>query len=152
MGKVTKSIIVKGDVATIYHLWSNFENFPHFMKYIKSVATTGPTTSHWVMAGPIGANIDWNAEMTRQEENKRIAWNSKDGKGVVTTSGQVTFNPLPHNETEVTAMLQYSLPAGKAGEFIANLFSNPQERVIEDLRHFKAYAEGMHARTAERAA
>ena len=34
---ITKTIIVKSDVATAYNLWANFENFPHFMKYIERV-------------------------------------------------------------------------------------------------------------------
>ncbi|MCI0393369.1 MAG: SRPBCC family protein [Chloroflexi bacterium] len=144
--QVTKSIIVKGDISHIYSLWANFENFPNFMRYIKSVTITGPGTSHWVMDGPAGMNVDWNAEMTREEKNKRIAWNSKDHKGMITTSGQVTFNSLPHNETEVTIMVNYTVPAGKAGEFLANLFSNPAHRLEQDLKNFKAYAEGLYER------
>lgn len=145
--QVTKSIIVKGDISTVYDLWANFENFPNFMKYIKSVTLTGPDTSHWVMAGPAGVNVDWNAEMTRRDENKRIAWSSKDGKGLVTTSGQVTFNSLPQDEIEVTVTLQYVPPAGKAGEVLANLLSDPEQRLGEDLRNFKALVEGMDGRT-----
>lgn len=146
MAQVTKSVTVKGDVSKIYNLWANFEHFPHFMKYIKSVTITGPCTSHWVMDGPVGMNVDWNAEMTRLEENKRIAWNSKDNKGMVTTSGQVTFNALPDNATEVTVTLQYVPPAGKVGEIVANWLSDPEKRLTEDLRNFKAYAEGMTER------
>lgn len=146
MAQVTKSIIVKNDIANTYDLWSNFENFPYFMKYIKSVTITGPDTSHWVMQGPVGMNVDWNAEMTRREQNKRIAWNSKDKTGVITTSGQVTFNSLPNNQTEVTVTVQYVPPAGKVGEFMANLLSNPEARLTEDLRNFKSFAEGMHNR------
>lgn len=139
--QVTKTIIVKGDVHYVYELWSNFENFPHFMKYIKAVDPTGPRTSHWVMEGPGGMAVDWNAEMTRQEQDKRIAWSSKDQKGVVTTSGQVTFNSLPEGETEVTATVQYNVPGGKIGEMFAKLFSDPKKRLTEDLRSFKTYAE-----------
>jgi len=149
MGKqVTKLIIVKAPLPAVYKLWADFENFPRFMKYIKSVTPTGPNSSHWVMQGPLGVNIDWNAETTRQEENKRIAWSSKDSKGVITISGQVTFNSLPQGETEITVTVQYVVPAGKAGEAIAGLFSNPEERLTEDLRNFKAIAEGMPHRSA----
>ena len=35
-------------------------------------------TSHWVMKGPLGADIEWDAETTRLDENERVAWNSKD--------------------------------------------------------------------------
>lgn len=146
--QVTKTIIVKGDLPYIYNLWANFENFPRFMKYIKSITPTGPNASHWVMEGPAGVQIDWNAEMTREEENKRIAWSSKDNKGFITTSGQVSFNALPDNQTEVTATVQYTAPAGKVGEAIAKLFANPRERLAEDLRNFKSYAEGKFDRTA----
>ena len=145
--QVTKSIIVKAPLPAVYTLWANFENFPRFMKYIKSVTVTGPQTSHWVMQGPMGVNIDWNAELTRQEDNKRIGWSSKDNKGVITTSGQVTFNSLPQGETEITVTVQYAVPAGKAGEAIASLFSNPEERLLEDLRNFKSVVEGMPHRT-----
>ncbi|HEX6385616.1 MAG TPA: SRPBCC family protein [Anaerolineae bacterium] len=144
--QITKSIIVKSDVTDVFDLWSSFEHFPHFMKYIKSVTKTGPRTSHWEVEGPLGTTAKWDAEMTRLDENKRIAWNSKDHEGNVTTSGQVTFNALPNDETEVTVLLQYTPPAGKAGELITNLFSDPEERLEEDLRNFKSFAEGKYNR------
>src|SRR5262245_59361716 len=98
--QVVKSIIVKKEVGDVYRLWANFENFPYFMKYVKSVTKNGPNISHWQVAGPLGMNIEWEAEMTRREENRRIAWNSKDREGTITTSGQVTFNSLPQGQTE----------------------------------------------------
>lgn len=146
--RVTKSIIVKAKTPSVYELWSNFENFPHFMQNIKSVKKMGDNTSEWTVAGPLGTKLTWNAEITRLEENKRIGWSTKDNKGVITTSGQVTFSDLPQEETEVTVILQYSVPAGKAGETAAALLSNPEERLEEDLRNFKAFAEGMYDRTA----
>jgi uncharacterized membrane protein len=145
--QVTRTIIVKSEVDSVYQLWANFENFPHFMQNIKSVKKTGENTSEWTMAGPMGTKVKWDAEMTRKEENKRIAWSSKDRKGTITTSGQVTFNPLPDDETEITVVLQYKAPAGKLGEAAAKLLTNPKARLEEDLRNFKAFAEGMYDRT-----
>jgi uncharacterized membrane protein len=145
--QVTKTVIVKGAVNDIYELWADFENFPHFMEYVKAVESTGENTSHWVLQGPAGMNIDWNAEMTRAEENKRIAWSSKDGKGFVTTSGQVTFNSLPNEQVEVTAVVNYDAPAGKVGDVVASLFANPEKRLATDMRNFKQYAEKKLATT-----
>lgn len=144
--QVTKSIIVKADLSDVYTIWANFENFPHFMKYIKSVTRTGDRTSHWVMEGPLGKDIAWDAETTRLEENKRIGWNSRDG-GDIKTSGQVTFNALPNGETEVTVVLQYVPPAGIVGKTVAKIFNDPEEQLTEDLKNFKAFAEGMHSRS-----
>lgn len=137
---VTKTVIVKGKVSEIYDIWANFENFPQFMKNIKSVTKTGENTSHWVMEGPLGKKIEWDADTTKLEKNTRIAWNSRDN-GDIKTSGQVTFNELPQDQTEVTITLQYVTPAGLAGEIIAALFSNPEAKLTEDLQRFKHYAE-----------
>jgi uncharacterized membrane protein len=144
--KIVKNILVEGDAGDIFRLWADFENFPHFMKYIRSVKKTGPRTSHWVMEGPLGRKIEWDAETTRLEENKRIAWSTKDrnDESDITTSGQVTFNQLPDNRTEITVTLHYVAPVGRLGTIAGAIFADPEERLEEDLRNFKKYAEGRH--------
>ena len=146
--QITKTVIVKADVKEAYQVWENFENFPLFMKNVKSVEKTGPNTSHWEVRGPAGITVDWNAETTRKEENKRIGWNTKDAKGDLTTSGQVTFNDLPQGETEVTVTMQYEPKAGVAGDIVSKFVGDPKEKLDEDLRNFKAYVEGRQNRTA----
>lgn len=139
---VTKTITVKGDVGYVYGLWEAFETFPNFMKHIELVEDVGDGITHWVMEGPLGTRLEWNAETTTKEPNKRIGWNSKDMDADVKTSGQVTFNALPHGQTEVTVTMHYEPnKAGIAGEAIAALFGKPEERLEEDLRNFKNYAE-----------
>ena len=145
--QVTRTIIVKAPVSDIYDIWANFENFPLFMKYIASVRKTGDGLSHWAMEGPLGKTIEWDAETTRMEPNRRIAWNSRD-QGDITTSGQVTFKELPQGETEIAVTLQYVPPAGALGAAVAKIFSDPAEQLEEDLKNFKAYAEGLHERSA----
>ena len=145
--KITKEIIVKAPVSEVYNLWANFENFPRFMKYIKSITKIGDRASHWVMEGPLGKDLEWDAETTTLEPNKRIAWNSRDG-GDIKTSGQVVFTDLPQGQTQITVTLQYVPPAGKLGEAVAGLFSDPEKRLEEDLANFKGYIEGTHSRTA----
>ncbi|HEX7976569.1 MAG TPA: SRPBCC family protein [Anaerolineales bacterium] len=144
---ITRSIIVKAEVDKVYHVWSNFEYFPRFMKYIRSIQMVGERKSHWVMKGPLGKGVEWDAYTTRMDKNQRVAWSSKDGeKNDVTTSGQAVFSPLPNGETEVTVMMQYIPKAGLPGEVVAKLFSHPDERMEEDLRNFKYYIEGMPER------
>lgn len=139
--QVTKSINVKRDVASVYAVWSNFETFPYFMKYVESVEKVGPRLSHWEVKGPLGTTVEWNAETTRTDPNQRIAWNTKDRSGTITTSGEVVFAELPAGETKITVTMNYSVPGGKLGEAVAQLFSDPEKRLEEDLRHFKQYVE-----------
>jgi uncharacterized membrane protein len=146
--QMTETIIVNCEVPKAYKLWADYENFPHFMRHIKSITKTGERTSHWVLEGPLGVLIAWDVETTSLEENKRIAWSSKDNKGDIKTSGQVTFNPLPQNQTEVTVKLQYVPRAGLAGDVMAGLMGGAGARLQDDLRNFKAYTEGMYERIA----
>jgi uncharacterized membrane protein len=146
----TRSITVLATLGDVYQIWANFENFPRFMKYIKSVTVTGDRSSHWVIAGPLGVDIEWDAETTRLDENERVAWNSKDNSAVK-TSGQVLFREVGPNETEVTVTLHYDPPAGAAGEALASLFANPEKRLTDDLENFKQHVEStsqrIHTRT-----
>ncbi len=139
--RFTKSIMVQAAPATVYNLWANFENFPHFMENVKRVKNTTAETSEWEVAGPLGMTVTWEAETTRLDPNERIAWNTKDNRGL-TTSGEVRFKGLSDSQTEVTVTMQYDAPAGKLGELIGNLLADPEGRLEEDLQNFKAYAEG----------
>lgn len=135
----TKNIIVKAPIDAVYEAWANFENFPNFMQHICTVTKTGDRSSHWVMAGPLNSRIEWDAETTRLEENKRVAWSSTNGD--IKTSGQVTFNELANDEVEVTVMLRYIPPGGAIGDLVASLFADPEGKLQEDLTNFKRYIE-----------
>ncbi len=139
---VTQHVIVKASVDQAYQAWANFENFPQFMHYIQSVTKMDEKTSHWVMRGPLGRRVEWDAETTRLEPNQRIAWNSKQNSSLK-TSGQVTFTPLGKDETDITVSLHYDPPAGLAGDVVADLFGEPEKKLSTDLRNFKKYIEGM---------
>ena len=147
--QITRSIIVKASSQEAFKAWANFENFPMFMKNIRKVRSFGNGQSHWEMAGPLGKTVEWDAEITKLDENKRIGWSTKDREGDLTTSGQVTFNPLPNNETEVTVLMQYEPRAGIVGDIVAQVLGNPEKRLEEDLRNFKSYIEGNIQRTAQ---
>jgi uncharacterized membrane protein len=138
--QTTKTITVGARLDTVYETWANFENFPHFMKDVKSVTRTGERMSHWVVAGPFGKEVEWDAETTRLDKNTRIAWNSKETSDIK-TSGQVTFKDLGKRQTEVTVTLQWVVPASKGGEKLMGLFADPAKRLEEDLLSFKRYVE-----------
>jgi uncharacterized membrane protein len=139
--QITKSIIVRGNISTVYDVWSDFETFPNFMTYVNKVVKISPDKSLWEVTGPLGINLEWTAETTRQEPDKRIAWNTKDHEGNLTTSGEVVFSDLSDNQTHITVTMNYSVPGGKIGETLAQLFSDPDKRLEEDMRNFKAYIE-----------
>lgn len=139
--KVTKSIVVNTNVSHAYQLWSDIENFPNFMRNIKSIKKTGERTSHWVKEGPLGKEIEWDARTTAMEPDRRIAWEGMGGH--ITTSGEVTFKPLPDDRTEVTLSMSYTPEGGIIAEALARILDNPERNVEQDLHDFKSYAESL---------
>ena len=147
--QTTRSIIVKGSPSELYSLWADVESFPRFMKNVKSVTRIGEDLTHWVVEGPLGKSVEWDAETTRDEKGKRIAWNSKEGSEVK-TSGQVVFTELPKGETQVTVTFMV-VPQGPVASIAAALSGKLDETLEEDLRSFKAYAEARQPAGVSRA-
>jgi uncharacterized membrane protein len=118
------------------------------MTDIQYVEDLGGHKSYWSSKeGPNGIVLTWDVKITHLEENRRIAWRSTGGD--VTTSGQVTFTPLSHGETEVTVVLHYAPPDELSDAAHAALFDSLDERLLRDLRNFKAYFEGMPERIVD---
>ena len=136
---ITRSITIKGSPDELYRLWSDLERQPLFSDNVKKVTKVDANTSHWVIEGPLGKEIEWTAEITRDDAGKRIAWRSITGD--VQNSGQVTFNELPQGETQVTVQMQYVPPVGKLGALTAEIIEDPSKQVEKDLQNFKQYAE-----------
>ncbi|HSH80164.1 MAG TPA: SRPBCC family protein [Herpetosiphonaceae bacterium] len=143
MERAEASIIVGASVGEVYTVWRQFDNFPRFMNNVKEVTKKDGegNLSHWKVEGPFGLPVNFDAEMTTDEPNKRIAWNSR-GEGTVTTSGQVTFTELGTGQTQIHAIINWTPPAGKVGEVVAKVTANPQSQLEEDLGRFKEMIEG----------
>jgi len=138
--QASKSIIVGASVKEVFEAWSNFEEFPQFMKNIRSVEKRADGSTHWTMEGPLGKSVEWDAETTMFEPGKRIAWHSREGSSIK-TSGQVTFVELGNGQAQVNLTIQGVAPASKGGEKLAGLFVDPEKRVEEDLYNFKTWVE-----------
>jgi uncharacterized membrane protein len=135
----TESMIIKAQPEIVFAWWSHLEMLPSIIEDIKDVTLINDTRSQWVVKGPLGINYQWTAEITRFDQDRRIAWKTIDGD--LKTSGQITFKDLPQDETEMTVTMQYAPPAGKAGEIASKMLQNPQEKIIQGMREFKKFAE-----------
>ena len=142
MQRAESSIRVAASAEDVYKFWRNFENFPQFMEHVKEVRLLDPEgkKSHWVLKGPLGVSVEYDAEVAKDEPNKMIGWNSTGGE--MGTSGAVTFAETGDN-TEVHVVMQwYDPPGGAVGEAASKLLQNPEKMLEEDLQRFKDIAEG----------
>ena len=146
---VKKSVTINKSPAELYQFWRNFENLPKFMTHLESVTVTGEKTSFWKAKAPLGKTVEWNAEITSEQENERIGWKSIEGADIP-NSGVVEFNPTSTRGTEVRVVLTYESPAGELGAIIAKLFGEePSQQVYGDLYRFKSMMESGEIITVE---
>ena len=142
MSKSAKeSIEVEAPVERVYDYWKTLENLPHFMTDVEEVRSTGPDTTHWVVKGPLGKSVEFDARTTEMNPNRGIGWNTVDGE--VMTSGEVRFEEVTPGRTRVEVTMNYADPPGSnAGGAAANVLSDPERKLREDLRNFARIVEG----------
>ena len=140
MGSATRYAEVAAPAEKVYSYWKNFENFPQIFSDVEKVIVDGPR-SHWVVKGPMGKTVEWDAEITEDVPNERIAWKSV-GDNTVDTSGAVRFDRGEAGTTKVTVALSYDPPGGKVGELVAEVFKDPDAQVEKALDEFMRLVEG----------
>lgn len=140
--EVKKAITVARSPDEAYQFWRNFENLPRFMAHLDSVRVMDERRSYWKAKAPLGATVEWAAEITEDRPGELIAWRSMEGT-TVPNSGTVEFVPAPGDRgTEVRVELNYNPPGGIVGATIAKLFGEePSIQVDGDLRRFKQVLE-----------
>jgi len=135
MERIEKSIEVECPLTTVYNQWTQFEEFPRFMKGVKQVTQLDDQRLHWE-AEIGGKDKEWNARITDQIPDQLIAWQSE---GEEYTSGVVKFAPVGPNRTRITLGFIYD-PEGfveKTGDALGIVSS----RVENDLERFKEFIE-----------
>jgi uncharacterized membrane protein len=137
-----QSVAINKTPEECYQFWRNLENLPRFMQHVESIEARDERCSHWVVKGPGGSTLEWDAEITHDRPNEGIAWRTLEGSDV-NHSGWVQFERAPAGHgTFVKAQIQYQAPGGAAGAMLAKLIGKePGQLVKGDLRRFKQILE-----------
>lgn len=143
------SIVVNAPAETCYQIWSQLDNLPRIMRYVKDVRITGPKTSHWE-ATVMGQHLHWDAVTTVDLVNDTIAWESTEG---LKNAGSVRFASTPEGCRLVVHIL-YDPPYGVLGDLVATARVNDafQRDLLEDLQRFKTAVESGQTGTYRKAA
>ncbi len=139
--KVEKSIDVDVPVHTAYNQWTQFETFPEFMEGVVEVKQLSDTQLHW-KATVAGKEKEWDATITEQQPDQRIAWTAVDG---APNAGVVTFHRISDDSTRVMLQLEAE-PEGLIEE-IGDKLGVFDRRVAGDLERFKEFVESRSAET-----
>lgn len=138
---VEESIEVNVPVRTAYNQYTQFEDFPQFMDNVLEVRQLDDRHLHW-RAKVAGEEKEWDAEITEQVPDKRIAWRSVGGPR---NGGVVTFHKISDGVTRIMLQMDYETegPMEKLGDAIGAM----RMQARSSLQRFKDMLEKRGAET-----
>ncbi len=138
---VQQTIDVAVPLQTAYNQWTQFESFPQFMAGVEQVHQQTDRMTHWVTRIG-GVTREFDAEITEQEPDRRIAWQTIDGPQ---QRGVVAFQPL--DEAHTRLMLQMDFEPEGVTEQVSDKLGFVERRVRGDLERFKEFIESRGTET-----
>jgi uncharacterized membrane protein len=141
MSTIEESIEVQVPVRTAYNQWTQFEEFPRFMEGVEEVRQVDDTHLHW-KADIAGQAREWDAEITEQHPDERVAWKSTGG---AQHAGVVTFHRIGDEQARV--MLQLDVEPEGVTEQVGDKLGFVKRRVKGDLARFKELIEARGSET-----
>jgi len=143
MSTIEESIDINVPIRTAYNQWTQFEEFPSFMEGVEEVTQEDDKRLHWV-AEIAGVHREWQAEITEQHPDERIAWTSTTG---TKNAGVVTFHRIDEDHTRV--MLQLDIEPDDVVEKVGDALGFVRRRATGDLKRFKEMIENRGAESGE---
>jgi uncharacterized membrane protein len=140
--EIAKTIHVNAPVENVFDLWNRFENFPRFLEHVREIRIDerDPMRSHWIVEGPAGRSLEFDAVTTHVTPLREIGWTTTPDQPIEHT-GIVRF-AKDHDGTRVQVHLTYRPPGGMVGHAVARLLGwDPKARIDDDLVRMKGLLE-----------
>ncbi|MEU7747089.1 SRPBCC family protein [Nonomuraea sp. NPDC049158] len=131
---IAETLDIGAPVRVVYNQWTQFQDFPTFMKKVEHVENESDEKLSW-KAQVFLSHRNWESHIVEQVPDERIIWRSKGPKGYV--DGAVSFHALAPNLTRVLLVLEYH-PRGLV-EHVGNVWRAPGRRVRLEFKHFRRH-------------
>ena len=135
MTNIVEGLDVGLPLRTTYDTWTQFADFPSFMKKVETVDQESDEKTNWT-AKVFWSRRTWQATIIEQVPDSHIVWRSTGAKGHV--DGAVSFTELGPNLTRVLLVLEY-WPKGLF-ERTGNLWRAQGRRARLEFKHFRRHA------------
>ena len=134
MPRLEERVTVEAPVRAVYDRWTQFEEFPRFMSSVEEIRQLDDTHLHWKV-DVAGRKTEFDAEITEQIPDARIAWKSTSG---TQHAGAVDFHRLNDRQTEIAVVIE-----GEPGSAGATPVTDAllRRRLRGDLERFRSLVE-----------
>ena len=131
MAKIEQSIEVDVPVSAAYQQLCRFEDYPQFMDNVQEITQQGANRLQW-RAEKNGKEIEWEAEITDQVQDKVIAWRNIGGAKHI---GRITLQSSSADKTRITLSIETDEAAtGESGKAA-------KQKLERDLHRLKECVE-----------
>jgi len=145
--RLRETVTINRPAPELFRFWRSLSNLPSFVRHLERVDEYDHGRSHWVMRGPAGMSVEWDAELINEIEPDLLAWRSLPGSDLV-SAGSVRFRPRSRGRTDVTVTMQYEPAGGTLGSALAWMSGySPVSELREDLKRLKKMMERQEAPT-----
>ncbi|MGV9383900.1 SRPBCC family protein [Nonomuraea sp. NPDC003707] len=125
---------VGAPIRVVYNTWTQFENFPGYMKKVEHVDQESDQKVNW-KAQVLWSHRAWESHIVEQVPDRRIIWRSKGPKGYV--DGAVTFHAITPDLTRILIVLEYH-PQGVV-EHVGNIWRAQGRRARLEFKLFQRH-------------
>jgi uncharacterized membrane protein len=139
---VQKTVIVHAPIHKVFDLWSQFENYPRFMRHVRDIdIEIGGRKTAWIVDGPAGTTVNFEAETIEFEPDRVIAWRTLPAQPIE-HEGRIRFEEIDDGSCRVTVRMTYRPPGGVLGHAIAHILGwDPKSRIDDDIVRMKSLLE-----------
>lgn len=131
---IVESLDIGAPLRVVYNQWTQFEEWPSFMKKVETVEQKSDEKLGW-KAQIWWSHRTWESTIVEQVPDSRIVWRSQGPKGW--PDGSVTFHEITPEMTRVLLVIEYN-PQGLF-ERIGNLWRAQGRRVRLEFKHFRRH-------------
>jgi uncharacterized membrane protein len=138
---VNKTIEIDAPVGEVFDVCNAFENYPRFMRHVRKISRSADGRYHWIVTGPAGLAVEWDAMVTRVVPGKLLAWRTEPG-ATIAHAGILRLDPTRNDGTRLSIRMSYRPPAGTIGHALAKILgADPKKQMDDDLVRLKSLLE-----------
>ncbi len=136
-----KTFEIDAPISEVWQFFKDAEDHPRVMAHVLEVRNLGNQHYHWVVPGPLGLDLEYDALLVREEAEHLLEWESLPGAeiGIIES---VRLDPTPAGGTRIDIKLSYHPPFGLLGHAVAWLTgTDPHHALNEDMARVKSFLE-----------
>ncbi|WP_204016452.1 SRPBCC family protein [Sphaerimonospora thailandensis] len=139
---IEDAISVAAPAEDVWPLLSDYSVFAKCMPDVLEVRRSDDgRRSHWVISGPAGVPIGFEAAETSREEGREISWRTTEGR-LIAHTGTLRLTPEGADHCRIEVRLAYNPVVGAVGHAMATLLgADPARKLQQDLMRLKSLIE-----------